>query len=142
MTDTDIALKRMWHRRISGPDFEKPAQVVQWMGAVQAQDYGQALWAVALRTVAATQADIEQAIAERSIVLTWPMRGTLHLVTASEVRWLLELCASRKLAADGSRLRQLELDEPILGRCTEVLSRALEGGKVLTRSGAALLWPP
>ena len=135
----DIAHQRLLHQHIARPNpnhssFDHPSQVVQWMGAMQAQDYGQALWAVALRTIAATQADVEQAIAERSIVLTWPMRGTIHFVAAMDVRWMLDLCASRKLAADGSRMKQLELDETILGRCERLFQKALAGGSPMTRS--------
>jgi Winged helix DNA-binding domain len=104
------------------------------MGAMQSQDYQQALWAVALRTKAATRADVERAILDRQIVVSWPMRGTIHIVAAADLRWLLELCTPRRLAGDASRLRQLELDERLLGRCAEVFSGALEGGKTLTRS--------
>ena len=139
MTLRDIAHQRLLHQRIAQPklersSFEHPHQVVRWMGAMQAQDYGQALWAVALRTVAATQADVERAIAERRIVLTWPMRGTIHLVAATDVRWMLDLCAPRKLAADGLRLRQLELDEQTLSRCEQLFREALAGRPPVTRS--------
>jgi Winged helix DNA-binding domain len=137
MTSAEIAVQRMQSQRITTTDFERPDEVVQWMGAMQAQDYQQALWAVALRTNAATQADVEQAITDRQIVLSWPMRGTIHVVAAADLRWLLALCAPRRIASDGLRLRQLELDERLLGQCAEVFSAALEGGKVLTR--AALL---
>jgi Winged helix DNA-binding domain len=105
MAFKNISHQRLLHQRIAGPSFDHPSQVVQWMGAMQAQDYNQALWAVALRTIAATQSDVEQAIAEGSIVLTWPMRGTIHAVSALDVRWMLNLCAPRKLAAAGLRLK-------------------------------------
>jgi Winged helix DNA-binding domain len=134
MTRKNIPHQRLLHQHIARPSFDHPSQVVQWMGAMQAQDYGQVLWAVALRTVAATQTDVEQAIAERSIVMTWPMRGTIHLVSAMDVRWILELCAPRKLAADGLRLKQLELDKEILERCGNLFRDALAGGPPLTRS--------
>jgi hypothetical protein len=139
MTFKNIAHQRLLHQRIAQSSsahlsFDHPSQVVQWMGAMQAQDYGQVLWAVALRTITATQTDVEQAIAERSIVMTWPMRGTIHLVSAMDVRWMLELCAPRKLAADGLRLKQLELDKEILERCGHLFRDALAGGPPLTRS--------
>lgn len=134
MTNAEIAIRRMQNQRITVTDFERPDQAVQWMGAMQAQDYQQALWAVALRTKAATQADVEAAITNRQIVLSWPIRGTIHVVAAADLRWMLELCAPRRLAGDASRLRQLELDDRSLGRCAAIFSAALEGGQVLTRS--------
>jgi hypothetical protein len=139
MTLNKIAHQRLLHQHIdqSNSDhsrFDHPSQVVQWMGAMQAQDYNQALWAVALRTSAATQTDVEQAIAEGSIVLTWPMRGTIHTVSALDVRWMLNLCAPRKLAAAGLRLKQLELDLQILNRCEHLFRTALAGNPPMTRA--------
>ena len=134
MKPSDIADRRLFHQRISGGRFERPEQVVRWMGAMQAQDYQHALWAVALRTRDATRTDIERAIEDRAIVLTWPMRGTIHLVAATDVRWLLERCASRPLAASKTRRRQLELDDQILGRCERLIHDALKGGQRLTRA--------
>jgi Winged helix DNA-binding domain len=139
VTNAEIAAHRMKAQGIVVPQFESPHQVVHWMGAMQAQDYHQVLWAIASRTKAATQRDVEQAILDRQIALSWPMRGTIHVVAAADLRWMLELCAPRRLASAASRLRQLELDERLLGRCAELFSGALEGGKVLTRSAMLTL---
>ena len=57
------------------------------MGAMQAQDYGQALWAIGARTDSATLADVEDAIRAKQIVRTWPMRGTIHFVPARDAAW-------------------------------------------------------
>jgi hypothetical protein len=103
------------------------------MGAVQAQDYGQALWAIGLRTRAATVADVERAIAERAIVLTWPMRGTLHFVPAEDARWMLDLLAPRVLAAGRGRLAQLGLDDGTLERSQTLFRTVLAGGNRRTR---------
>jgi len=100
---------------------------------MQAQAYQQALWAIGLRLNAATSAQIEQAIVDREIVQTWPIRGTLHFVSAENVKWMLELCAPRSLAADRRRLRQLELDERTLEHCAQIFHDALHGGRRLTR---------
>ena len=60
MTKPDIARLRLHNQRIAGDKFERPADVVSWLGAVQAQDYLGALWAVGLRMRSAIEADIEQ----------------------------------------------------------------------------------
>jgi hypothetical protein len=49
MTSPDIAHQRLHNQYLSGSTFEKPADVVAWLGAVQAQDYLGPLWAVGLR---------------------------------------------------------------------------------------------
>jgi hypothetical protein len=64
----------MRQQRIGHKPFASPADTVRWFGAVQAQDYLGSLWAIGLRTRAATEASLERAIAERSIVRTWPLR--------------------------------------------------------------------
>jgi len=108
--------------------------VVHWLGAVQAQDYAGALWAIGLRLPDATETDIELAIAAKAIVRTWPMRGTLHFVAAQDVRWILSLLAPKMIARSNSRHRQLELGEAVFSRGRELAARALQGGKQLTRT--------
>jgi winged helix DNA-binding protein len=133
MTDMDIARQRLVNQRIDGEKFEKPEEVVRWLGAIQAQDYLQALWAIGLRLQSATVADVERAISDGKIVRTWPMRGTLHFVPPEDARWRLRLSASRILARDGRRLEQLGLDEGIMERCKELFYDALKGHKRLSR---------
>jgi winged helix DNA-binding protein len=133
MTHTEIARQRLVNQRIEGERFEKPEEVVRWLGAIQAQDYQQALWAIGLRLRSATVADVERAIAEGKIVRTWPMRGTLHFVPPEDARWMLELSASRVLARDGRRLGQLGLDEGVMQRCKEIFYEALRGNGRLSR---------
>jgi hypothetical protein len=132
--DLDIAQQRLRHQHIAGERFGQPDEVVRWMGAMQAQEYQQALWAIGLRMRSATRVEIEAAIAAREIVQTWLMRGTLHVVAAEHVTWMRELLAPRRLAAAASRLKQLELDSQTLERCAALFQGALRGGKLLTRS--------
>jgi hypothetical protein len=121
------------NQQIASPGGKTPGDVVAAMGAVQAQDFLGALWAIGLRLPAAMEADIERAIAERTIVRTWPMRGTLHFVAAADVRWMLELLTPRIVAGSAWRHRELELDDTIFSRCRKLFTRALEGGRRLTR---------
>ncbi|HKP88114.1 MAG TPA: winged helix DNA-binding domain-containing protein [Blastocatellia bacterium] len=133
MKNSDIANRRLYNQHIATAKFDKPSDVVGWMGAVQAQDYTGALWAVGLRARNATEEGIKKAIADKTIVRTWPMRRTLHFVAAADVRWMLELLTPRILAGSALRSQQLGLDERIFARSKEVFVRALEGGKQLRR---------
>jgi hypothetical protein len=130
----DVKCSRLANHGIANPTFIQPGDVVTWLGAVQAQDYAGALWAIGLRMTGATERSIEQAIAERAIVRTWPMRGTLHFVAAQDVRWLLALLTPRVIARSAGRYRQLELDEATFARGKEVFAKALQGGQQLTRA--------
>ena len=133
MTHLDIVRQRLHNQHISQQLFEKPDEVVQWLGAVQSQDYAAAKWAVGLRLQHATDNVIEQAFADGAILRTHVMRPTWHFVSSGDIRWLLALTAPRVNAANASRYRQLELDEAVFLRSNAALIQALEGGKQLTR---------
>jgi hypothetical protein len=129
----NIAHRRLLNQHIAGEKLSTPGDVVRWLGAVQAQDYGQALWAIGVRTEGSTLAGVERAIEEGSILRTWPMRGTIHFVPPEDAQWMLQLCASRMLAADDRRLGQLDLDVKTMERCEAIFVEALSGGKRLAR---------
>ncbi|MBI5304149.1 MAG: AlkZ family DNA glycosylase [Chloroflexi bacterium] len=133
MAHPNIARERLHNQLIANPTFDKSSDVVNWFGALQAQDYLGALWAVGLRTQDANEKEIEQALANRTIVRTWPMRGTLHFVAADDVRWMLALLTPRVIAGSASRWKQLELDEATFSRSRKTIERALQGGKQLER---------
>jgi hypothetical protein len=129
----DIGLTRLTHQQITGSSFTQPAEIVAGLGAMQAQDYTGALWSIGLRMTTATEQHIEQAIADRTVVRTWPMRGTLHFVASQDVRWLLPLLTPKVIAGSTGRYRQLELDDVAFARSQEVFINALQGGKQVTR---------
>src|SRR5580765_4425623 len=112
MTGVDITRWRLHNQHLTGAKFARPFDVVDWLGAVQAQDYPASLWAVGLRLQDATEATIEAAIADKSIVRTWFMRGTLHFVTGRDIRALMALQAPRirRLIANINRSGKLGLD--------------------------------
>ncbi|HEY8459727.1 MAG TPA: winged helix DNA-binding domain-containing protein [Blastocatellia bacterium] len=135
MTVSDIARFRLRNQNIAGATFERPGEVVAWLGAVQAQDYLGALWAVGLRMRNAVEADVERALADRTIIRSWPMRGTLHFVAAADIRWMLELLTPRIVANNARRLlRDFDLDENAFARSKDLIARALEGGRQLARN--------
>ena len=136
----DIARHRLGSQHLARPVFDDPAEVVHWMGAVQAQDYLGGLWAVGVRTRAATEASVEAAVARRAFVRTWPMRGTLHFVAAADVRWMSQLLTPRVIASAASRHRQLGLDAKVFNRAGRVVERALEGGKCVRRDAIYQIW--
>ncbi|HEY9494674.1 MAG TPA: winged helix DNA-binding domain-containing protein [Intrasporangium sp.] len=87
-----------------------PLSVARWMGALQAQDYSSGVWSIGVRS-GLTLAEIERAVADRQIVRTWPMRGTIHWVAAEDARWMCELLAPRVLASLGPRYAQLGITQ-------------------------------
>ena len=128
-----IARQRLRTQRLIGPGFAAPADVVRWFGAVQAQDYAGALWAVGMRSKGATEASVEQALADRAIVRTWPLRGTLHFVAAEDVGWIMQHFAPRLAERTARRFLPFGLDRRVFARCASTIIKALEGGRQLSR---------
>jgi hypothetical protein len=129
----DVPQLRLLNQQIGRPRFDEPSDVVANLGAVQAQDYSAALWAIGLRLGEATRAKVEDAVASGAIIRTWPMRGTLHFVAAADARWMLRLCAPRAMAGIAGRLRRLEIDDDVLARARKLVPSVLRGGRHLPR---------
>src|SRR5262245_40804801 len=137
MPSFDIVQQRLRNQHLVGAPFARSDEVVQWFGAVQAQEYPGATWGIAQRTSGLTQGAIDQAFAEGTILRTHAMRPTWHFVAPADIRWLLRLTSPRVHAVNASYYRKLELDNVVLARSAAVLASALQGGKHLTRSELA-----
>ena len=133
MRASDIPGHRLHNQRLSRPTLAKPSDVVEWLCAVQAQDFLAAKWALGSRMRAATDEAVERAFTKGSILRTHVLRPTWHFVLPADIRWMLALTAPRIRAAMASRHRQLELDERTFRRAGAAIARALEGGAELTR---------
>src|SRR5690349_6734719 len=116
------------------------AGIVEWFGAMQAQDLNSAMWTLGCRLPGHGIADVHAALERREAIRTWPMRGTVHLVPPADAHWMLEVMGVRALAGAERRRATLGLDETTAERAVEILAAALAGGKRLTRAecGAAL----
>ncbi|KQS24876.1 winged helix DNA-binding domain-containing protein [Dyadobacter sp. Leaf189] len=134
MTIRDIQNLRLHNLLLSDPRFKTPAETVRWLGAIQAQDHAGALFSIALRMQGGTQTDVEKAIAEKSIVRTWPMRGTLHFVAAEDAHWMLRLLTPRIIKRSAGRYKQLELDDRIFAKSRDLIVPELLGGRQMTRA--------
>jgi hypothetical protein len=132
--NASIAQRRLARQLLVRTRFRRPDDVVAWLGAVQAQEFGPAKWALGLRMPrSATDAAIEQSFAEGRILRTHVMRPTWHFVAAADIRWMLELTAPRIHRVLSYYNRQLGLDADVLTRSTSVIEEALGDGRFLTR---------
>ena len=134
MRETQIRASRLFNQHISKAQFTDPGELVQWLGAVQAQDYAGSLWAIGLRLKRNIEADIENAIVQKKIVRSWPMRGTLHFTSATDLRWMLKYLTPRVIQRSASLYRQAELDKKVFTKSTKILVNALRDGQQLTRN--------
>jgi hypothetical protein len=137
MTNIKIAYQRLHNQLITQQKFENAGDVVKWMCAVQSQDYAAAKWALGLRLQNATDEIIEQAFNKGSILRTHVMRPTWHFVLPADIRWMLALTAPRIIAASAYYYRTLGLDDTVFSQSNSTISKALQGGKHLTRTELA-----
>jgi hypothetical protein len=133
VTPERLLAGRLANQHLAAASTGDPAQVVAHLGAVQAQDYGQSLWAVGLRTREATVDTVQAAIERGTILRTWPMRGTIHLVPAGDARWMLELLAGRRIGQMTGVYRKIGLTEEVFDRSAEIVAGALRGGHRIQR---------
>ena len=124
---------RLASQRIGASALSSPGDVVRWMLAMQAQDLPGAKWSVGLRAPLAGQAAVETSFGSGEIVRSWPMRGTLHVVPADDLGWMLALTAPRAIRSAASRRAALGIAETDVERAREIAVASLTGGRALTR---------
>lgn len=129
----DIAQARMYNQQITGNECETTTELVDWMGAMQAQDAAMMRWALGIRLPKTTEKSIIKALDAGEIIRTHLMRPTWHIVSASEIYWMLELTGPSILSSLKGRHKQLELDAKIIYKSNETIVKELEGGKHLIR---------
>ena len=110
------------------------ADIVQWFGAMQGQDLASLQWSLGARLPGSTLADVEAALEGGSVLRTWPMRGTIHLVPSGDARWMLQVMGEKPLAGAAKRREYLGLSKRDADRAVDLLGTALSGGGRLTRA--------
>jgi hypothetical protein len=132
-----ILAARLRNQWLARPAAARPADVVQRLVAMQAQDFIGARWALGLRAAGLDDAAVQAAFDRGEILRTHVMRPTWHFVTPADIGWLLTLTAPRVHQASAFYYRQLGLDAKTMSRVHRVLSSALEGRRFRTRSELA-----
>ncbi|MDR3574293.1 MAG: winged helix DNA-binding domain-containing protein [Anaerolineaceae bacterium] len=138
-SDAQVLYLRMRSQRLaSAQPAGSPVQVVKALCGLQAQALPAAELGVSLRSSGLTLAEVEQArLQEHSMIWTWGMRGTLHLMAASDLAWLLPMVGPVFLAGDRRRSQQLGLDEETADRGVRLLVELLADQGPQTRQEIA-----
>lgn len=131
-----IAHIRMSGHQLATPLFETPHEIVSWMGAIQAQDYSMAKWAIGIRSRCCSLHDIDESIRKGEILRTHILRPTWHFVSSQNIRWMLQLSAKRIRSAYESFHKNLNIDSKLYYSCNRLFEKILEG-KSLTRQEIA-----
>jgi hypothetical protein len=133
MNSAEILNLRLQNTGLINSQFKSATDVVSYLGAVQAQDFAAAKWALGLRVKNSTDEDIEKAFNEGTILRTHVMRPTWHFVLPKDIRWMLELTAPRVKALLVNSNRKLGLNAALFEKSNFIIAEALEGKNYLTR---------
>jgi hypothetical protein len=126
--------ERFTAQLLAGPPASDPGAVAQRLLAVQAQDPRGARLAIRARTKGLTAADVDRGLtSERSLVITWLNRGTLHLVRREDYGWLHALTTPPLHTANARRLEQEGVSPARAERAMQVVERSLSQEGPLTR---------
>ncbi|GHT12588.1 hypothetical protein AGMMS4956_07420 [Bacteroidia bacterium] len=129
----EISLLRLASHQLAGTALPTPQKVVSWMGAIQAQDYNMAKWAMGIRLEKFTDKMVEAAFNKGQFLRTHVLRPTWHFVSPANIRWMLQLSAERIKASSRARDRDLEITEPLYTQSNNVIEKSL-ADQHLTRS--------
>jgi hypothetical protein len=129
----DIPRLRLHHSGLSCSPFRTAADAVSHLGAVQAQDFAAAKWALGLRVQGATDTAIERAFNAGAILRTHVLRPTWHFVRPEDIRWMLALTAPRVRGVMASSNRKLELDGALLAKSNAAILRTVRAREYATR---------
>jgi hypothetical protein len=135
----DAAAERMTRHGLLGRPATTVPDAAGMTGAIQAQDPQASRLGVRARSERATEADVLRSIEDRSVVRTWLMRATIHLVAADDVRWMTRLLGPPIARRFAKRWNDLGLTTDLLERASAALPDVLAGGPLTRRQIVAAL---
>jgi len=130
-----LIAERLTAQLLAGAPARDPVAVVERLLAVQGQDGRGLRLAIRARSTGLTSADVDRALTEeRSLLITWLNRGTLHLVRREDYPWLHALTTPRLFASNARRLAQEGVTPSLAERGVAVIERCLGEEGPLTRA--------
>ncbi len=124
---------RLAAQRFTGNMAADAAGVVSGFAAMQGQEYLMARWSIGQRSAGVTEADVDAALADGTVIRTHVLRDTWHIAARDDIRWLMDLTGPRVHQRNGTMQRRLGLDDATLRRGAGIMAEALRGGARLTR---------
>ncbi|NUY81173.1 winged helix DNA-binding domain-containing protein [Flavobacterium sp. MAH-1] len=124
----DISFWRMQSQQLLTTNIDSIPRLVKHFGAIQAQDYAMAKWAIGSRVPSISDADVDIALASGDIVRTHVLRPTWHFAPSEDIGWMLGLTAKTIRGQMASNDRKLGLDQAIYNKSFGLIEKALEDG--------------
>lgn len=134
MNENAIISTRIYNQQLADPVFSSPVKLVSHMGAIQAQDYQMAKWAIGIRLCQGTLQDVEEALQKGDIIRTHILRPTWHFITAEDLPWMLSLCSERIKAAHRSYTKHLGITSELYKKAHTLICNMLKNHNHLTKT--------
>ena len=130
MTPSALLSERLRSHRLTAPA-RTVTDAAVYMLAVQSQEFLAGRWALGIRTTGSpTLATVDRAFARGELVRSWPMRGTLHIIPAADLHWVLAVTGERQRKQVAGRHRELGIDAELLDRVGRAFrERLADGGR-------------
>ncbi|HXH88826.1 MAG TPA: winged helix DNA-binding domain-containing protein [Gaiellaceae bacterium] len=132
MADDTLA-RRLTAQLLAGDPARDAVAVAERLLAIQGQDPRGARLAIRARSTGLASADVDRALTDRSLLITWLNRGTLHLVRSEDYGWLHALTTPQLFTANATRLAQEGVSPAAADRGVATVERALAEEGPLTR---------
>ncbi len=129
----NIGTARLANQHIAGTKFKTAKEIVSWMGAMQAQDFNMAKWALGIRLPGTTEKEITEAFDKGDIIRTHLLRPTWHMVAAEDIHWMLALTAPNIKAKAKTGNKTLGLTDAIIKKSNSLIEKALIKDRHLNR---------
>ena len=133
MTPKQVIALRLFNHQILETSFTLPEEIISYYGAMQAQDWSMAKWALGLRLPHLKEKDVDDKLNDGSILRTHILRPTWHLVSPKDIRWMQQLTAHRVHQANKTPYKNTGLDPKVFLKTEKIIQKALEGKNYLTR---------
>ncbi|MEL1255605.1 winged helix DNA-binding domain-containing protein [Flavobacterium sp. DGU38] len=132
MTHHEISNHRLISQKLDKTSHNSPEEIVRHLGAMQAQDYAMAKWAIGSRCDA-TEKEIEEAINSGKIIRTHILRPTWHLVAAEDIYWMLDVSGPQVKRIILAETKKYGCDEKEFDKINSAIEKLLAGNNHLTR---------
>lgn len=135
MNPLEIAKRRLVNQRLVSHFASTPQEVVEWMGVMQGQDLEMAKWAIATRMAKPSLKAVEEAFAKGEILRTHLNRGTCHIVSRNDIRWMLPLFERRNTSLYKSSMKahKIEISDDEFEQAYAIIRKELSVWHNLTR---------
>lgn len=132
MTSSEILNYRLINHGLVNCSNTSCEEVVRKSGVIQSQDFSASKLAIGIRLPNSSESDINSSINDGSVIRTSALRGTLHLVSSKDIKWMLDLAGPAVITRMQKQYKSVDLDEKIFSKAFKMFSKELDG-KYLTR---------